>query len=53
MVSAGILPVQEVFIPFGDLIKIRTGKGTLVSRDLSDADEFMSRIGEHVRVFSE
>ena len=48
-----IIPVLEVFIPFGDLIKIRTGKRTLVLRDLSDADEFMSKIGEHVRVSAE
>jgi len=48
-----IIPVLEVFIPFGDLIKIRTGKRTLVLRDLSDADEFMSKLGEHVRVSAE
>jgi hypothetical protein len=45
-----IITVLEVFIPFGDLIKIRTGKRTLVLRDLSDADEFMSTVGAHVRV---
>lgn len=48
-----IIPVLEVFIPFGDLIRIRTGRRTLVLRDLSDADEFMSKLGEHVRVSAE
>ncbi len=48
-----IIPVLEVFIPFGDLIKIRTRKRTLILRDLSDADEFMSKFGEHVRVSAE
>ncbi|HLY10181.1 MAG TPA: hypothetical protein VKW04_12815 [Planctomycetota bacterium] len=45
-----LIPVLEVFIPFGDLIQIRTGGRTLVLRDLSDADDFMTRIGPHVRV---
>jgi hypothetical protein len=45
-----ILPVLEVFTPFGDVIKIRMGRRTLVLRDLSDADEFMAKIGERVRV---
>jgi hypothetical protein len=36
-----VLPVLEVFAPFGDRIKIHTRRGTLVLRDLRDADEFM------------
>ena len=45
-----IIPVLEVFVPFGDRIRIRTGRRTLLLRDLSDADEFVAAIGKHVRV---
>jgi hypothetical protein len=48
-----IIPVLEVFVPFGDVIRIRTRTRTLVLRDLSDADEFMAKIGERVRVSAE
>jgi hypothetical protein len=39
-----VLPVLEVFAPFGDRFKIVTGRGTLVLRDLRDADEFMRQV---------
>jgi hypothetical protein len=39
-----VLPVIEVFAPFGDRFKIKTRQGTLVLRDLRDADEFMHQI---------
>jgi len=39
-----ILPVLEVFAPFGDRIKIHTRRGTLVLRDLRNADEFMAAV---------
>jgi hypothetical protein len=45
-----VIPVMEVFVPFGDRITIRTRGRTLVLHDLSDADEFMAKIGSRVRV---
>jgi len=40
-----ILPVLEVFAPFGDRITIRTrGMRSLVLRDLRDADEFLRAV---------
>jgi len=39
-----LLPVLEVFAPFGDRFKIVTRKGTLVLRDLRDADDFMRQV---------
>jgi hypothetical protein len=45
-----ILPALEVFVPFGDRIKIVTRRGTLVLRDLSDADDFMARVGRRPRL---
>jgi hypothetical protein len=39
-----LLPVVEVFAPFGDRFKIITRQGTLVLRDLREADEFMRQI---------
>jgi hypothetical protein len=45
-----VVPVLEVFVPFGDRIRIRTRRRTLLLRDLSDADEFLAKLGRHVRV---
>ena len=42
-----LLPLFEVFAPFGDRIKVVTRRGTLVLRDLSDADEFMRSVAQH------
>jgi hypothetical protein len=39
-----VIPVLEVFAPFGDRFRIVTRKGTLVLRDLRDADDFMRQI---------
>jgi hypothetical protein len=39
-----LLPLLEVFAPFGDRIKIHTRRGALVLRDLRDADEFMRQV---------
>lgn len=39
-----ILPLLEVFAPFGDRIKLVTRRGTFVFHDLSDADEFVSEV---------
>ena len=39
-----VIPVLEVFAPFGDRFKIITKKGTLVLRDLRDADDFMQQV---------
>ena len=41
-----IIPVLEVFAPFGDRIKVVTRRGSLVLRDLSDADEFVRLVSE-------
>jgi hypothetical protein len=41
-----LLPVVEVFAPFGDRITIVTRRGSLVLRDLRDADEFMSAVAQ-------
>jgi len=43
-----VVPVLEVFIPFGD--RIRARRRTVRLRDLSDADEFMARLAPRVRV---
>lgn len=48
-----LVPVLEVFAPFGDRIKIVTRSGTLRLRDLRDADDFMRQIPGSVRVISE
>jgi hypothetical protein len=43
-----LLPLLEVFAPFGDRIRIVTRRrGSLVLRDLRDADEFVGRISHH------
>ena len=43
-----LIPVLEVFAPFGDRIRIVTrGRGALVLRDLRDADDFVRRISHH------
>ena len=39
-----VIPVLEVFAPFGDRFKIVTRTGTLVLRDLRDGDEFMQAV---------
>jgi hypothetical protein len=41
-----LIPILEVFAPFGDRIKVVTRHGSLVLRDLSDADEFVSIVSE-------
>jgi hypothetical protein len=43
-----LLPLLEVFAPFGDRIRIVTRRrGALVLRDLRDADEFVRRLSHH------
>lgn len=44
LVPLMLLPLLEVFAPFGDRIRIVTRRGTLVLRDLRDADEFMRAV---------
>jgi hypothetical protein len=39
-----VVPVLEVFAPLGDRFKIVTRKGTLVLRDLREADDFMRQV---------
>jgi len=39
-----VIPVLEVFAPFGDRFKIVTRTGTLVLRDLRDGDRFMQAV---------
>jgi hypothetical protein len=41
-----VIPVLEVFAPFGDRIKIITRRGTLVLRDLRNADEFVAAVAQ-------
>jgi hypothetical protein len=48
-----ILPLLEVFAPFGDRIRIQSRRGTLVLRDLSDADEFMAAVAQRRPVTEE
>ena len=45
-----LIPVLEVFAPFGDRFKIVTRNGTLVLRDLHDADEFQQQLELRTRV---
>jgi hypothetical protein len=43
-----LLPLLEVLAPFGDRIRIVSRRrGTLVLRDLRDADEFVRRLSHH------
>ena len=43
-----LLPLLEVFAPFGDRIRIVTRRrGALVLRDLREADEFVRRLSHH------
>ena len=43
-----LIPLLEVFAPFGDRIRIVTRRrGALVLRDLRDADEFVQRLSHH------
>lgn len=43
-----VIPLLEVFAPFGDRITVTTrSSGRLVLRDLSDADEFMRRVAAY------
>lgn len=44
-----VLPLLEVFVPFGDRIELVTRQGSFVFRDLSDADEFERRILDRPR----
>jgi hypothetical protein len=45
-----VVPILEVFAPFGDRIRIQARNRRLVLRDLRDADEFLSRVAPHCRV---
>jgi hypothetical protein len=45
-----VIPVVEVFAPFGDRFRILTKKGTLVLRDLRDADDFQRQVEQRARV---
>jgi hypothetical protein len=45
-----VIPVLEVFAPFGDRFKIVTRRRTLVLRDLHDADEFQRQVEQRTRV---
>lgn len=45
-----IIPVLEVFAPFGDRITITAGGRKLVLRDLRDADRFLMAVSRKVRV---
>lgn len=45
-----VIPVLEVFAPFGDRFRILTRRGTLVLRDLRDADDFMRQVRQRARV---
>jgi hypothetical protein len=45
-----VIPVLEVFAPFGDRFKIVTRRGTLVLRDLREADEFQQQVEQRMRV---
>jgi len=38
------VPLFEIFAPFGDRVTLETGKGTVVLRDLSGADEFVGLV---------
>lgn len=42
-----VVPVLEVFAPFGDRITVITRRGRFVFRDLRGADEFMREVSEH------
>ncbi|MBI3856286.1 MAG: hypothetical protein HY293_11410 [Planctomycetes bacterium] len=39
-----LLPLAEVFAPFGDRIRIKTRTGSLLLRDLREADEFLHAV---------
>lgn len=43
-----VIPLLEVFAPFGDRISIVTRRGTLVLRDLRDADAFLAEVRPHL-----
>ena len=45
-----VIPVLEVFAPFGDRFKIVTRRGTLVLRDLRDGDDFMRQLQQRIPV---
>lgn len=48
-----VVPLLEVFAPFGDRIKIVGGKKTIVLRDLRGADEFLTEIGDRATISSD
>jgi len=50
LVPLVLIPVIEVFAPFGDRFKIITRKGTLVLRDLREGDEFIRQVEQRARV---
>ena len=45
-----LIPLLEIFAPFGDRFKIVTRKGTLVLRDLREADDFQRQVEQRMRV---
>lgn len=47
--SVVFMPLLEVWLPFGDRISIRHRNGTLILRDLRDADEFLEAVFKEVR----
>ena len=51
LIPAFVVPLLEIFAPFGDRIRIVTAAGRpLVLRDLRGADEFMARLPSAVQV---
>jgi len=46
-----IVPVLEIFAPFGDRITIVAGDRRLVLRDLRDAPGFIQAVAPRVRVY--
>ena len=45
-----LVPLLEIFAPFGDRIRIVAGGHALVLRDLHDADAFIRQVAEKIRV---
>ncbi|HXX93071.1 MAG TPA: hypothetical protein VEN81_05525 [Planctomycetota bacterium] len=45
-----VVPLLEIFAPFGDRITITSDRGKLVLRDMAEADEFVRLISARMRV---
>jgi hypothetical protein len=45
-----VVPILEVFAPFGDRIILEARGRRLVLRDLREADEFLARVAPHCKV---